>query len=388
MKRMLFVEPSETAKKIFAAVLKPRENQWDLTFVSSAEEALEANASNPFDIMVALNHLPGQSGSELFSVLKDISPGTIRFLLVEESEKTMFRTMIGDAQQVLVKPLELKPFIKQVNRALSLRSVVSDPAILKLLGNADIPPLPRVFLAVTQKLRDLNAPLSEVASIISEDIVLSSKVLKLANSALFNLRTPAGTINHAVSLLGSNAVSSLVFSQGIADSFKGSSETERLTEELNRHSVQCAELASNILSSWNASRGLIDKIIFCGIAHDLGKLVLAKYVPEKWKEIELEYRRGERTDVEIEHSVLGISHCEIAAYLLAVWGFPNDQILAIAFHHEPSKIDDRESGLLCALHLAENICDTSLHGQRLDWDYLEGCRITKDDVEALKMMIV
>jgi HD-like signal output (HDOD) protein len=295
--------------------------------------------------------------------------------------------MVGEAQQVLLKPLELNLFIKQVNRAFSLRPVINDPAILSLLGHAEsIPPLPRVFQAVSNKLRDPHASMMEVAEIISGDIVLSSKILKLANSALFQLSEPAGNVSHAVALLGSSAVGSLVFSEGLRDVFKGDSETERLAEELNRHSLACATLASNIMYTWNAGRELTDKAVFCGIAHDLGKLAIAKHEPEAWKHIQTEIAKGERSDVEIERAMFGISHCEIAAYLLAVWGFPNDQISAIAFHHEPSKLNDLEFGLLCALHLAENVSRSSLHGQLLDWEYLEAAGISTDDIEALRTL--
>jgi HD-like signal output (HDOD) protein/CheY-like chemotaxis protein len=387
VKRLMLVEPDIDVQKMIAGVLGPEERNWALVCTASAEEALALSEAEPFDLVVAAERLPERSGSELLASIKKTSPSTIRFLLVDETEKAALRAMVGEAQQVLLKPLELSSFIQQVNRALSLRPVINDPAILALLGHADsIPPLPRIFQAVSNKLKDPNASMIEVAEIISGDIVLSSKILKLANSALFQLSEPAGSVSHAVALLGSCAVGSLVFSEGLSDVFKGDPETERLAEELNRHSLACATLVSNIMYTWNAGRELTDKAVFCGIAHDLGKLVIARFEPETWKRIQAEVAKGERSDVEIERAALGISHCEIAAYLLTVWGFPNDQVSAIAFHHEPSKPNDLEFGLLCALHLAENCSRSSLHGQHLDWKYLEAAGVSSGDVEALRTL--
>jgi HD-like signal output (HDOD) protein len=384
-RRVLFVEPDEGQKKIYSAVLKPEENGWELTFASNAADALELNRNNPFDIVVSVSQLPDQGGSELLESLKETAPQTIRFLLIDESEKHAFRSLVSSSQQVLIKPIELKPFVTQINAALALRKLVHDPAILNLLGGADtLPPLPRVFQELTLKLNNPNTSLADVAELISQDIVLSSKILKMANSAMFNLREPAQNVTHAVSLLGSSAVSTLVFSQGMYVSFKRDAESEAFIEELNRHSIECAALTAKILSSWRVGQDIIEKAVFCGIAHDLGKLVLAKYAPEKWAQVLSELEKGEKSEVELERSVIGISHADVTAYLLAAWGFPNDQIIAIAFHHEPSRICETERGLLCALHIAENCCARQVQKEYFDHNYLEANHITKEDIATFK----
>jgi HD-like signal output (HDOD) protein len=387
IKRLLFVEPDEGVRDRLSTELKPNEHGWKLSFCSSAAEALELNEEQPFDMVVSANRLPDQSGAEFFDALKTSAPETVRFLLIEEEERAHFRGLVNSSQQMMVKPLDVASFISRVNRAFALRAVIANPAILKLVGSADsLPPLPRVFQMVTEKLNDPNAALSDVARILSEDIVLSSKVLKLANSALFNLREPAKDITHAVGLLGSSTVSSLVLSQSVSDTFDCGPENEKFAEELNRHSLECGALASKILQGWKANRTVVEQAVFCGIMHDIGKLVLAKYAPEKWPDILERVKEGVRPDIQIERAALDIGHSEVAAYLLAIWGFPDDQVAAVAFHHEPLRFHDQEFDLLCALHLAENCCSTTLHGEELDWDYLEGWRIKQKDVDKFKSM--
>ncbi|MBN2163973.1 MAG: HDOD domain-containing protein [Pontiellaceae bacterium] len=389
MKRLLLVEPDQTAQEQFLLFHESNRNNWDLEMVATAEEALAKFDEQAFDLVIAANALEGQkTGLDLLQVLKDISPETVRFLLVGSGEQNSLRALVGAPQQVLVKPLELKMLNRQINRAFMLRSVIQDPSILKLLGKAEsLPPLPRVFREVAQKLNDRNTSLMEISNVIAEDIILSSKVLKLANSALFNLRTPANSVGQAVSLLGIRTLSSLVFSQSVGDMFKGGAASERFVEDVNQHSLEVASMASNILYTWNAERQLVEKAVFCGIAHDIGKLVLAKYAPEAWERIQIAMAHTDRFDTEIERDIVGISHSEIAAYLLAIWGFPNDQVIAVAFHHEPSKVNEREFGLLGALHLAESLVPTTLHRPRTDWNYLADCRITPDDVAALATML-
>lgn len=390
MKRILLIEPNRNMCEALKMGFRSIDRSWDVRFAATAVEALSINAENTCDLVATSSALAGEmSGLDLLTELKEVSPETIRFLIINESEEGTTRGLVDVPQQVLTRPLDLKNFVQQVERAFTLRSVIRNPAILQLLGKAEsLPTLPRVFHRISEKLNDPNASLFDVAGIVEEDIVLSSKVLKLANSALFNLRMPAGTVAQAVSLLGSRTISSLVFSQGLGETFNGGDEINCFMEELNRHSLECAAMVTHILTTWNADQKLIDKAFFCGIAHDLGKLVLAKYASEEWPQITAAIEAGDRSDSDIEREVVGISHAEIAAYLLAVWGFPNDQVFAVAFHHNPGKIRSRDLGILCALHLAENLLRTHLHGSDLDWKYLEDCRISPDDVDMLSAMVM
>jgi len=389
-KRLLFVEPDTGVQNTLSTELKPDVNGWNLSFCTMAAEAIEQNGEQPFDMVVSTNRLPDQSGIELFDSLKASSPETGRFLLIEEEEAGAFRGLVNSVQQMMIKPLDMEDFTKRVDRAFALRNVVSNPAILQLVGNADsLPPLPRVFQMLTDKLNDPNASLADAAEILAEDIVLSSKVLKLANSALFSLREPAKDITHAVGLLGSSTISSLVLSQSLSNTFDCGSENEQFAEELNRHSIECGALASNILQSWKVKQNVAEKAVFCGIVHDIGKLVLASFAPDKWPNVAERVKEGVRPDLQIERAALNVGHSEVAAYLLALWGFPDDQVAAVAFHHEPSRFrdDEQEFQLLCALHLAENCCNTTIHGQELDLQYLEQWRIKEKHVDKFKSML-
>ena len=42
--------------------------------------------------------------------------------------------------------------------------------------------------------------------------------------------------------------------------------------------------------------------------------------------------------VEAEYSVMKTSHAELGAYLLGLWGIPDNIVEPIAFHHNPSKL--------------------------------------------------
>jgi HD-like signal output (HDOD) protein len=384
--RVLFVDPEFGGKECVEEGPELSGEYRMFTQVSSAEEALERCLDGSFDVVVAAHRLPGQSGTELLRTLKHVAPAAIRFLMIDEDEVTHFRSLVSDAQQIMLKPLRAAPFNRQLERALALRAVVRDPMILKFLGDADsLPPLPRIFRMICQTLNDPSSSLSKISEVIAEDIVLSSKVLKLANSALFGLQEPAGNIEQAVVRLGLITISSLVFCQEMVDSVAGHKEEEQFAEELNRHSIEVALLATKIAQAWNAPQQLVDQLFFCGIVHDLGKFLFATHAKDAWQRVQQEVDHNIESDVEIERMIFGSSHCELAAYLLAVWGLPDNQVEAILYHHKPSALlgSDSESMLVRILHLAENLCETHLHGAWLDWEYLYDIGMNEDDILSL-----
>jgi HD-like signal output (HDOD) protein len=55
---------------------------------------------------------------------------------------------------------------------------------------------------------------------------------------------------------------------------------------------------------------------------------------------------------EAELVVMGTTHADLGACLLATWGLPLPILEAIAWHHEPEKSDDRGFSLLSAVHVA------------------------------------
>lgn len=384
-KKILFVEPQAAQQKIYETALEPEKQDWLLLFASNAEEAFQFINNSSIDIIVTGYHLPDQSGICLLEEIQEIHPEIIRFLLIDTSEKHEFRSLVNAAHQIILKPLETKTLTSTINKALMLRSKINDPEILRILGNINaLPSLPRVFQKLSTILRRSTVSLHEVANLITQDIVLSAKVLKLAHSELFNLHQPTQDIASIVPLLGNSAVSSLVFSQTIFNTFDDNAFSESIFEMINRHSCKYSSFASHLLSDRNAKQEIIEQSIFCGIVHDLGNLVLARYAPEKWKHLQVESEKGEKTEVELEKEIMGITHSDIIAYLLAIWGFSDEQIAALAFHHTPSKTTESEFGLLGALHIAEYCYTDDAQKCDIDMDYLELHQISLEDIESFK----
>ncbi len=101
--------------------------------------------------------------------------------------------------------------------------------------------------------------------------------------------------------------------------------------------MMTGRLARDIARSELDKKGVGEEALIAGILHDSGKLVLLK-VPRKYKKIKDYEEENGCTFLEAEYAVLKTSHAEIGAYLLGLWGLPDNIVETVAFHHNPSKL--------------------------------------------------
>ena len=97
---------------------------------------------------------------------------------------------------------------------------------------------------------------------------------------------------------------------------------------------------------------LADDAIAAGMLHDSGRLVLAVNFPDTYRQL-IETAQKEQLDlIDYERQVLGVTHAEVGAYLMGVWGLRDAVVEAIAYHHGPSECVNRRFAPLTAVHAA------------------------------------
>ena len=76
----------------------------------------------------------------------------------------------------------------------------------------------------------------------------------------------------------------------------------------------------------------------------------------------------------VEAEELGVTHGEVGAYLLGIWGLPLDVVETAAFHHTPSSLTEGSLELLAAFHTADALVEAAAHGlteESIDIAFLE-----------------
>ena len=258
----------------------------------------------------------------------------------------------------------------------------------KLKKADNIPPLPEVvheILSITSK-EDFS--IKDLKKAIEKDPLLVAKILKVANSFMYN---PYGreitSIDRAIMQLGTKNLVPIVVGLSIA----GMSDLagKRFDKEVFwKHSYTCGHVAKRLAKRFKLPEA---EAFTAGILHDIGKLILYILFPEDYeKALKLSEERN-LPSTEAERLVFDMDHTEAGRLVLQHWKLPKLIIDVVEHHHEPSKAKHKE---LAALVNISNIL-TRITGMYYNRDTLgvvltdsEGWRIltkeaTEEELEEL-----
>jgi putative nucleotidyltransferase with HDIG domain len=198
-----------------------------------------------------------------------------------------------------------------------------------------LPTLPTVANKITKLIKDPTCTAIRVSEVIDKDQSLTSRVLRLVNSAFYSLCTEVTNVRHAVALLGFKTISQMVISISVFDVFKGGNGKEFNREGFWKHSIGCAVISQSIAESIHYPR--IDDCFTSGLMHDIGKVVLDQYLHEELvKVLELTQEKGIYF-ADAEKEVMGIDHTDVGSQVMKNWNIPLLIIAAVTHHHQPMK---------------------------------------------------
>lgn len=221
-------------------------------------------------------------------------------------------------------------------------------AILKRVD--DIPVLPQTTRMVLSMLNDPQMHILKIAEAIQKDVSLTTRLLKMANSAYYAQERKIVTILEALVLLGLNTVKDLLVAASTYKILNKKIEGYLLEKgDLWKHSVFCA-MAAELLAG-ETKPALKDKAYIAGLLHDVGKIIMAHYVQEDFMQI-LDLVEGKNVSFDsAEKGIVGFTHAELGARVLQKWNFPEDVVDAIEFHHHPQ--DAKFAPLAGLVHLGD-----------------------------------
>ena len=194
---------------------------------------------------------------------------------------------------------------------------------------------PLVYRRLMEVLNHPRGGAGDVANVISQDMALTARLLKLVNSAFFGFPRKIETISQAVSVVGTTQVRDLSLATSVADAFKSLPSDLIDVDEFWRHSLACG-VAARVIAGLRSETN-VERFFVAGILHDLGRLVLILRAPD---EARLVMQRAEERGAllfETEREVIGFDHGRVGGALMEHWTMPDALRDAVRFHHEPAK---------------------------------------------------
>ena len=197
----------------------------------------------------------------------------------------------------------------------------------------NLPSLPHILVKLIEVCNSEPDTIKEISQIIDKDVSLSARLLRLVNSAYYGLPNRVTGIDHALLLLGTNAVKNIAVSASVFQAFDQARDSSVFRLKLFWwHSLMCATLAKLIAEK--ISYPAPDEAFLSGLLHDIGKLVLLGNFPNEYAEI-LESHRGKPELFLAGETRLGATHCEVGAWMINRWNLQSFMADAVLYHHEP-----------------------------------------------------
>jgi HD-like signal output (HDOD) protein/ActR/RegA family two-component response regulator len=392
-KRICFVDDESKALNALKQAMAGVSGSWDSTFVSNGPAALAALAAQPFDAVVTNMQMEGMNGAELLQEVGKRHPKTLRFVVGDVADQELIINCIGGAHQFIARPYSPQVLISTVQRSLALDAWLSTEQLRALVPKLRrLPSLPSTYFEVLKQVESPGSSAQNVGEVISRDPVVTARLLQMVNSAAVALSQKITDPVDAVSLLGMETVKSLVLCLQV---FSQNDEAKKAGISFDRlwaHSFSVANIARRIVMFQNGDTRMANDAFTAGLLHDVGRIVVASNLPQEYAAVIAAARKNARALNEEEAAQLGVTHAEVGAYLLSLWGMPAPLVEAAALHHTPSHTFARELSLLTVVHVANVFAheqDTSTDGlpvSKLDTAYLDSLGLS-NKLDAWRKML-
>jgi len=202
-------------------------------------------------------------------------------------------------------------------------------------GSVRLSALPEIYFKINDVINDPESSFGDVAEIISNDVSLAVRLLKIVNSSFYNFPSEIDTISHSISIVGTQQLRDLALATMVLTAFKGIPEDHIDMKSFWRHSVACGVSAWVIAVNCRADNP--ERYYLTGMLHDVGRLIILENHPEKAREIIERCQLGKKLLFEVEREILGFDHGAVGAALLTFWKLPSALGDIVKNHHDPLK---------------------------------------------------
>lgn len=184
----------------------------------------------------------------------------------------------------------------------------------------DMPAFPKSVQKILELTRDVDCTPKDLVQVIDKDPVLTVKVLKVVNSAYYSLPKQVTSINHTVVFMGFNTIKNLALSIAAIGMLPKSNAAGFDVQQYLLHSLATAGIARQLAGNMDNADPM--DCFIAGLLHDFGKVVLAQFMPDEFRQaLEASQRDGSSLHEALQHSI-GADHALVGAMLVEKWRFP------------------------------------------------------------------
>lgn len=331
---VLFVDDEPRVLEGIERMLFQFDLDWNIAFAVSGQEALDILSVQNIDVIVSDMRMPRMDGAALLARVCERYPKVVRIVLSGQTDEDSALRVVRVAHQFLAKPCQADTIRRVIERTRDLKLLLEDPNLQANVGQVDrLPSAPRLFTELSKLLENEQADVESITRVVQQDPAMASKLLQVVNSAFFSASSPVKDLKMAVVRLGLKTLRNLVLGVGAFQAARERVDVEIVSvDSLQRHSLAVARLAARI-----APREDADEAFMAGLVCEIGQLVLAAAAPDRVLAARAAATARGIEPRQAESEVLGVTHAEVGAFLLGLWGLPFRIVEAVANHHQPDR---------------------------------------------------
>jgi HD-like signal output (HDOD) protein/CheY-like chemotaxis protein len=349
-KRILFVDDEPAILAGLQNLLYKDRKRWEMVFALGGQLALDEIRKAPFDIVVSDMRMPGIDGAVLLNVIKDEWPATVRIMLSGHADREAIVRALPALHQLLSKPCDANTLRSAIERSLDGADIDRDAKIHRLVGGVDkLPTPPDLYFELSRLMDSPVTTVADVAKVVTRDPGLAAKVLQLVNSAYFGTGQATTSIHQAVALLGTDRLRYIALTASVFSPRQIEIDREPSLIKLQQDAMRAAWLARSF-----AAPAVRDEAFTSTLLHDVGRVVLAIGHGETFQILHQRVQHGEPS-AEVELELFGVTHADVGARLLAIWGLPMAIVDVVQFHHDPGRAPEPSRLVASIVHVADAV---------------------------------
>jgi putative nucleotidyltransferase with HDIG domain len=189
----------------------------------------------------------------------------------------------------------------------------------------DLPTLPEVAMKERQIVESPDSSAAQIAITVGADPVMTTKLLQVANSALYRGNTaPIEDLQTAISRLGQSVVRNIVTGFAMEQLYQKNRDPKvaQHLKELWLHSTKVAAISHVLARKFSKLKP--DHAMLAGLIHDIGVIPIYSEAPNI----------PELEDEALLQHIVNKIHNLVGTCILDAWNFPQELIDVVANHED------------------------------------------------------
>lgn len=183
-----------------------------------------------------------------------------------------------------------------------------------------LPSLPQAYHKCCFLLEREVTDSKDLAQVVATDPAMAIAVLKLVNSAFYNIPRKIERLEHAISIIGHAKFRDLILTAAVVKAMSNLASGQVDMEVFWRHSIYTALVGKRL--ALHAYQPNSERLFLAGLLHDIGQLIYFDLLETKAVKVSTLITKLNVNVSVAEKKVLGFTHQDVASALCQRWELP------------------------------------------------------------------